>query len=295
MRPARTAALAPLAALAVAPLARRAASAALIAVVLMAAPAFAAAGPRWQPPAEGPPTRLFAVGPDPFAPGQHRGVDFAAPGPVRAACAGVVVFAGTVAGEGTVSERCGRWRVSYAPLRRIEVREGHWIGAGAPLGRAAALLHFGVRHEGERFGYVDPLPFLTARRAPPVTAPPPAEARRRITPPPRTAPSPGHAGRRVTPPPRTAPSPARARLRTAPPPHAAAPHARARAPILRARTARAHAPPTLAPWPVWLGLALLLTGLAGAGRLRLPFRRQEAGPCRASSTSSSSPMTPSSR
>ena len=64
---------------------------------------------------------------------------------VRAACTGRVVFAGLVAGVGTVSVRCGAWRVSYAPLTRVAVRAGGRIGAGAHLGRARAALHLGVR------------------------------------------------------------------------------------------------------------------------------------------------------
>ena len=198
----------------------------------------------WTPPVGGEPTRLFHRGPDPFARGQHRGVDLdAARGDrVRAACGGRVVFAGSVAGEGTVSVRCGAWRVSYAPLTRIAVREGGRVGAGARLGRAAGALHFGVRREGRRFGYVDPLRFLGGTRPPPPAAPV------RVRPPPRD---------------RVRPRPLRPG-------------------------------PGLAPWPVWLGLALGLAGLAGAGRLRLPSRRQEEAPCRASSTSSSSPTTPSS-
>ena len=223
----------------------------------------------WTPPVSAEPTKLFHLGPNPFLRGQHRGVDFAGDGArVRAACAGRVVFAGQVAGEGTVSVRCGRWRVSYAPLTRIAVREGERIGAGARLGRSVRGLHFGVRREGQRFGYVDPLRFLDAgRRAPPLLWRQP-EGRLR---PPST-------------------DGLRAPTRIAP---------RARAPALsRAPSAhpRAVSRPaaTLAPWPVWLGLTLLLTGLVGAGRLRLPYRRLGGAPCRASSTSSSSPTTQSS-
>ena len=200
----------------------------------------------WLPPVQGEPTKLFDYGADPFARGQHRGVDLAAaPGEaVRAACSGRVVFAGRVAGKGTVSVRCGAWRVSYAPVERA-VRAGARVGAGARLGRAAGAVHFGVRREGRPWGYVDPLPFLTRSRSPP-----PAPLVR-------------------APRPRATPHP----LRPAPSPRPAA----------------------LAPWTVWLGLALGLAGLAGAGRLTLPYRRrQEGAPCRASSTSSSSPTTPSS-
>jgi hypothetical protein len=212
----------------------------------------------WTPPVSGEPTKLFHLGPNPFLRGQHRGVDLAARRGerVRAACAGRVVFAGPVAGAGTVSVRCGGWRVSYGPLTRIAVRERERIGAGAPLGRSARGIHFGVRREGRRFGYVDPLRFLAGGRPPP---------------------------------------PVLGRWPAGRPPQS--PRARPRHPT-RPRPARPHAasPPTatLAPWPVWLGLTLLLTGLFGAGRLGLPSRRQEGAPCRASSTSSSSPTTPSS-
>ena len=223
----------------------------------MAAPA-APASPRWTSPVHGSPTRLFDLGPDPFARGQHRGVDLdAVPGArIRSACGGRVVFAGRVAGVGTVSVRCGPWRVSYAPLARIAVRAGAPVGPGRGLGRVAptprrarsedhAGLHLGVRRESARFGYVDPLRFLSAgERAPP----PP------VVPAPLPRPAPQA---------RPAPRPARPS-------------------------------PTLAPWPVWLGLALLMTGLAGAGTLRSPLRKPGGAACRASSTSSSSPTTPSS-
>ena len=195
----------------------------------------------------GEPTKLFHLGPNPFVAGQHRGVDFAARGAVRAACAGRVVFAGRVAGEGTVSVRCGRWRVSYAPLTRIRVGAGKPVGPGTRLGDSARGIHFGVRREGRRFGYVDPMSFLDAGQAPPapVLARPPE-------------------GR-----PRARPLPTRQHTASAP-------------------------AATLAPWPVWVGLTLGLIGLFGVGRLRFPNRRQEGAPCRASSTSNSSPTTPSS-
>jgi hypothetical protein len=227
--------------------------------LIVSASAWAAAR-RWRPPVPGPPTRLFVLGPDPFARGQHRGVDLdAAPGErVRSACRGRVAFAGRVAGAGTVSVRCGPWRVTYAPLARIAVRAGARVGPGRGLGRVArasasarrplrggeAGLHLGVRRESKRFGYVDPLRFLAAAdRAPP---PPVVTARRHPFQP-----------------------------RAGPAPHPSRPS------------------PGLAPWPVWVGLVLLMTGLAGAGTLRFPLRKTGGAACRASSTSSSSPTTPS--
>ena len=229
----------------------------------------------WTPPVPGKPTRLFDLGVDPFTRGQHRGVDLdAAPGErVRSACGGRVVFAGRVAGAGTVSVRlramAGRRTRRSSGSRCGPVCASDRVeGSGGSLGtsasdgggprrgtrgnprrsqrsrREATRLHLGVRRESERFGYVDPLGFLAAAdRAPPPVVP------ARL---PRPAP-------RATPVPRPArPSPG------------------------------------VAPWPVWVGLALLMTGLVGAGTLRFPLRKTGGAACRASSTSSSSPTTPSS-
>src|SRR3954451_1753793 len=103
-------------------------------VLIWLVPCARADAASWAPPVRGGPVRLFDLGRDPFVGGRHRGVDLAAaPGePVRAACGGVVRFAGRVAGTGTVSVDCGRWRVSYAPLERIAVRAGRrGLGRGA--------------------------------------------------------------------------------------------------------------------------------------------------------------------
>ena len=220
----------------------------LVSLFLLAWLPAAEANASWTAPVPGKPTRLFDLGADPFTRGQHRGVDLdAAPGErIRSACGGRVVFAGRVAGAGTVSVRCGRWRVTYAPLERIRVRLGARVGSGRGLGRMAGgePLHLGVRRESERFGYVDPLRFLAAADR----APPPVVPARAARPVPRAPPVP--------------------------------------------RPSRPS--PGVAPWPVWVGLALLMTGLAGAGTLRLPLRKPGGAACRASSTSSSSPTTPSS-
>jgi hypothetical protein len=210
-------------------------------LLILACIAWAAwAGPvhareRWLTPVPGPPLRGFAYdGGRPFAAGLHRGADLAVQRGerVRSACAGRVAFAGRVAGHGrVVSVRCGPWRVSYVGLAAVDVRAGALVPAGRRLGAAGrarghAGLHLGIRREGRRFGYVDPLAFL-AGSAPP--SPPPLVPARRLLPI-RRVPAPA--------PPRTAPA-------------------------------------GIAPWPVWAGLALLLAGLAGAGTLRLPSRREE--------------------
>ena len=88
-------------------------------VLVLAAPAHA-----WRRPVPGPVARGFAYSPaDPFAAGRHRGADFTArPGEaVRAACSGVVAYAG----RGVVTLRCGlgglrtcRWRRSACARER---------------------------------------------------------------------------------------------------------------------------------------------------------------------------------
>lgn len=224
----------------------------IVAGALTTAAPVAAAG--WLPPVAGEATRLFDPGRHPFEAGRHRGVDLAAaPGAqVRAPCAGVIAFAGRVGTTGrVVTLRCGPWRVTHLPLATIAARPGQSVDRGTPLGTVArstdhAGLHLGVRREGRRFGYVDPLDFLTTR---PTPAPPPlgrAPRPHRSTPPPR--PRPGSIrvpARRVD----LNPEPAR-RV-------AAGSNRGLRAPF--------------APWPAWLGLALVLAG-AGVG-----LRRRRSG------------------
>ena len=96
----------------------------------------------------------------------HRGVDFAAPrgSAVRAANAGVVSFAGTVAGSlhVVVAHDGGHPHVVLVPpahrrpRRAIASQRGQIVGAagGSGDGHGAGVLHFGVR-VGER--YVDPM------------------------------------------------------------------------------------------------------------------------------------------
>ena len=218
------------------------------ALALLAVPA-AASAQRWLRPVPGEVARAFSYASSaPFTAGAHRGVDLHAPpgAGVRAVCAGRVVHAGAVAGRArVVSTTCGARRVSYLPLAALTVRAGESVRAGAEIGTVAAGhggLHLGVRSEGDRFGYLDPMTLLGDRDRPFVPAPRPAVPRR---------------VRRPTLP-RLAPRPAV--------PHAA-PLPSARAPV----TVTAASSP--APWPVWLGLALLLCGAAGSGTVAVRRRR----------------------
>jgi Peptidase family M23 len=212
--------------------------------VLVAQPARAA----WRAPVDGAAVaRAFDLGSNPFEGGRHRGVDFASQvgAVVRAPCAGRVAVAGRVGSSGgVVTVLCGHWRVSHMPLATIAVRRGVDVRRGTTLGTLAASrahtgLHLGVRRDGNRFGYVDPLRFLAGDRAPPPIA--------------------GHR----PPPIRTAPRPPR--LGPAPRPVAPSPHPVRRSPRLGPAPAAAGSnqdrAPGLAPWPAWAGLALVLAGV----------------------------------
>jgi murein DD-endopeptidase MepM/ murein hydrolase activator NlpD len=202
----------------------------------LAAPAEAA----WFWPVRGEVITQYRNGSDPYAGGQHRGIDIAAAvgAPVVAAAGGEVRFAGTAGSSGlTVSVRTGDgYDTSYLHLSSIAVRAGTHVSGGERLGAVgttgersatAPHLHFGVREAGSRYAYVDPLALL-----PPATAPPPSQAPNpapapapaplapspapapalRPAPAPRAAPAPGSAPRPVPAPrraPRAAPSPGR--------------------------------------------------------------------------------------
>jgi murein DD-endopeptidase MepM/ murein hydrolase activator NlpD len=112
-------------------------------------------------------TRAFQPPPQPWLPG-HRGVDLGAtPGTVvRAAGAGVVAFAGRVAGTGVVSiDHPGGLRTTYEPVAPL-VRAGQPVRLGQPIGvllaghpdcPVPACLHWGLRRGSV---YLDPLALL---------------------------------------------------------------------------------------------------------------------------------------
>jgi len=158
----------------------------------------------------------YRNGEDPYASGQHRGVDIAAPigTPVVAATAGTVRHAGTAGLSGvTVSIRTaqGSLDTSYLHLASAAVKEGDRVLAGQRIGavgttgkRSAepAHLHFGVREAGSRHAYRDPLAFLPPLGASPPRDPVPAPAPvpKPVPAAPRPAPAPA-----VVPEPDTAP------------------------------------------------------------------------------------------
>jgi hypothetical protein len=132
----------------------------------------------WTWPVDGPVLRQFELGDDPYAGGQHRGIDTRAAdgGPVLAPAAGAVSFAGTVPGGGrtlTIETRDG-YAVTLLHLgtldveRGVEVAEGVAVATVGPSGElehAEPYVHFGIRVAANPNGYLDPLLFLPPRPA----------------------------------------------------------------------------------------------------------------------------------
>jgi hypothetical protein len=225
----------------------------LTAFLLLSAPAQAS----WSWPVRGEVITPYRNGADPYAGGQHRGIDIAASvgTAVVAAAGGEVRFAGTAGSSGlTVSVRTGDgFDTSYLHLSALAVRAGARVSAGERLGAVGTTgtrssdqphLHFGVREAGTRHAYIDPLSML-----PPAVAPPPGEAPRPAPAPaplaPRPAPAP-HAAPRPAPAPRGVPRPAplpRGAPRPAPAPR------RAPRPAPAPRRARPTPAPRSAPAP----------------------------------------------
>jgi hypothetical protein len=172
-----------------------------LAFLLLVPPAWA----EWTWPVRGEVITPYRNGGDPYASGQHRGIDIAAATgtTVVAATSGEVRFAGTAGSSGlTVSVRTadGRYDTSYLHLSSTSVREGDRVAAGQPLGAVGTSgtrsatephLHFGVRDAGSRHAYHDPLGFLPPPTAtqPPRGAPAPEPAPVPISPAPAPAPA----------------------------------------------------------------------------------------------------------
>jgi hypothetical protein len=143
----------------------------VFAFLVGAAPASA-----WTWPVEGPVMQQFSFGGDPYAGGQHRGIDVGAASnaPVRAPAAGLVSFAGSVPGGGlTVTIRTDDgYAVTLVHLGTVavgrgqQVLEGDVVGAVGPSGeaeQASPYVHLGIRVAADEHGYVDPLTVLPAR------------------------------------------------------------------------------------------------------------------------------------
>jgi hypothetical protein len=138
----------------------------------------------WTWPVEGPVLKKFSFDPeDPYAAGQHRGIDIGAPSgtPVAAPAGGTISFAGTVPGGGlTLAIRTlDGYSVTLVHLgavavgRGATVEEGSVVGSVGPSGdleHAEPYLQLGIRIAADAQGYVDPLSLLPARSSPPTDA-----------------------------------------------------------------------------------------------------------------------------
>jgi Peptidase family M23 len=153
----------------------------------------------WAWPVDGPVLRPFVLGDDPYAGGQHRGVDIGATAgaSVRAPASGTVSFAGTVptGGKTVTIQTDDGYAVTLLHLgafsvsRAAQVREGDFIGAVGPSGEPAEAepyVYLGIRIAGDPNGYVDPLALLPG--------PAPVDDSARPEPAPDPAPSPHSAG-----------------------------------------------------------------------------------------------------
>jgi hypothetical protein len=147
----------------------------LLAFLLLALLDAPAAG-AWSWPVGGAVLQPFVLGDDPYAGGQHRGIDVAAaPGEsVSAPAGGAVSFAGTVpAGGHTVTIRTpDGYAVTLLHLGSIAVAAGEDVTEGEPVGAAgttgapvydAPYVYLGVRKASDPNGYLDPLLFLPPR------------------------------------------------------------------------------------------------------------------------------------
>jgi Peptidase family M23 len=180
------------------------ATAAIVTLLALAGPARA----EWVWPLRGSVITTYRNGEDPYAGGQHRGIDIAGPVGARvvAAAAGEVHFAGSAGSSGlTVSVRTSDgFDTSYLHLSSIAVREGEFVSSGHALGAVGTTgsrsapephLHFGVREAGTRHAYRNPLEFLPPPPPPLPEAPPPGPSPAPAPMP--LTPAPGPAGERA--------------------------------------------------------------------------------------------------
>src|SRR5437762_1912248 len=109
-----------------------------VTIVLSSAAVFVmpAAAKAWTWPTDGAVLRPFSLGSDPYAGGQHRGIDIAGDlgSRVRAAAAGRISFVGKVPGSGLVVsiETADGYAVTLTHLGSISVRKSATVTEGAP-------------------------------------------------------------------------------------------------------------------------------------------------------------------
>ena len=160
-----------------------------IVCMLLAFLVLAPSASAWAWPVDGPVLRPFVDGSDPYAGGQHRGIDIGAPTgtDVRSAANGIVSFVGQLPHQGlclTVRTADG-YSVTLVHLGSIAVTngtlvsEGDVVGTIGPSGDVEGVepyVYLGIRLTADPNGYLDPLTLLPSRQVPerpPVSQPQP--------------------------------------------------------------------------------------------------------------------------
>jgi hypothetical protein len=272
----------------------------VIGVVALAGLVPSAPAAAWTWPADGAVLRPFGLGADPYAGGQHRGIDVAGVegAAIRAPASGTVTFAGSLPtyGRGMTIQTESGYLVTLVHLGALEVEKGAVVAEGAAVGtmgwsgtpeHEVPSVHLGIRRAGEAEVYVDPLGLLPPRTAPGPAPPDPAPAPAPIAPP---APTPVPAPAPVTPP---APAP------VAPPPPHTAPPAPAPAPAPEPPSTSQPAPTTAPapvpalPSPVDGEGARIVSDAAGVPRgAAVDASRGESGPAAGAEGENGIPPTP---
>src|SRR5215813_12207379 len=157
----------------------------MVVLLMLAAGLLPASAQAWSWPASGPVLRPFVFGDDPYAAGQHRGIDVAGDlgAEVPAPASGVVSFAGTVPQGGkTLSVRTpDGYTVALQHLGSFRVRKGDSVTEGTPVGTVGTTgelgwdepyVYLSVRRTDDEQGYVDPLTLLPLRTMPDPDGPP---------------------------------------------------------------------------------------------------------------------------
>lgn len=148
-----------------------------VVVVVLGAFCLAPVARAWTWPVAGPVLRPFNFSSgDPYAPGQHRGIDVGGDSgtSVVAPASGTVSFAGVVPSGGlTVTiETADGYAVTLVHLGTIEVARGSSLAEGSAVGTVGSsgdpeveqpYVHLGVRLAADPQGYVDPLGLLPPR------------------------------------------------------------------------------------------------------------------------------------
>ena len=234
---------------------------------------FPAGAQAWAWPIDGPVLRPFVFGSDPYAAGQHRGIDVggAVGESVRAPVAGSVSFVGSVpAGGRALTIRTGDgYSVTLLQLGSIAVQRGDEVGEGARVGAVGESsdavtrephVHLGVRRTVDEEGYLDPLAFLPER--------------------PRVVPAPAPAPAASPPPVQSQPAPPAPRVeQPAPAPAAASPQAPAPAPATPAAPTWSEEPVVVSAEPAEDAGGLEVVRESAADRFRRArrARRSRAG------------------